>query len=92
VEDRVVIRRGDLATGVLQEFDVVVANILAGVVIELMPELPRVLAPGGRFVCSGFVEKHAARVEQALSAAGHRIIQRIQVEDWITLVSAAESS
>jgi len=92
VEDRVVIRRGDLATGVLQEFDVVVANILAGVVIELMPELPRVLAPAGRFICSGFVEKHAARVEQALCTAGHRIIQRIQVEDWITLVSAAESS
>jgi len=68
-----------------------VANILADVVIELMPELPRVLAPAGRFICSGFVEKHAARVEQALRAAGHRIIRRIQVEDWITLISAVES-
>ena len=89
--DCVAIRQGDLAGGVWQEFDVVVANILADVVIELMPELPRVLAPGGRFVCSGFVEKQAARVEQALSAAGYCIIRRIQVEDWVTLVSAAES-
>ena len=89
--DCVAIRQGDLAGGVWQEFDVVVANILADVVIELMPELPRVLAPGGRFVCSGFVDKHAARVEQALSAAGYCIIRRIQVEDWVTLVSAAES-
>ncbi len=87
--DRVAIRKGDLAGGVWQEFDVVVANILADVVIELMPELPRVLAPGGRFVCSGFVEKHAARVEQALHAAGYCIIRRIQVEDWVTLVSGA---
>lgn len=91
VAECVAIRRGDLADGVLQGFDVVVANILADVVIELIPDLPRVLAPGGRFVCSGFVQKHAARVEQALRAAGHRIIRRIQVEDWITLISAVES-
>jgi len=69
-----------------------VANILADVVIELMLELPRMLAPGGRFVCSGFTGTHAARVEEALHGAGHRIIRRIQVDDWVTLVSAAESS
>lgn len=90
VANCVAIRQGDLAGGVSEEFDVVVANILADTVIELMPELPRVLAPGGRFVCSGFVEKHAARVEQALRAAGHCIIRRVEVEDWVTLVSAAE--
>jgi ribosomal protein L11 methyltransferase len=89
--DCVAIRQGDLAGVVSEEFDVVVANILADIVIELMPELPRVLAPGGRFVCSGFVEKHAARVEQALRAAGYCIIRRIQVEDWVTLVAAADS-
>ncbi len=91
VADCVAIRQGDLAGGVSEGFDVVVANILADVVIELMPELRRVLAPGGRFVCSGFVEKHAARVEQALRAASYCIIGRIQVEDWVTLVSAAGS-
>lgn len=91
VADRVAVRQGDLAGDVLQEFDVVVANILADIVIELLPALPRVLAPGGRFVCSGFVKEHSARVEQALCANGHRIIRRIQVEDWVTLVSVAES-
>ena len=90
VADRATILQGDLAGGVLQEFDIVVANILADVVIELMAELPRVLAPGGRFVCSGFTCKHAARVEEALHGAGHRIIRRIQVDDWVTLVSAAK--
>jgi len=91
VADCVAIRQGDLAGSVGEEFDVVVANILADVVIELMPELPRVLAPGGHFVCSGFVDKHAARVEQALRSAGYCTIRHIQVEDWVTLVSVAES-
>lgn len=91
VADCVDVRQGDLASDVWQEFDVVVANILADVVIGLVPELGRVLAPGGRFVCSGFVDKHSTRVEQVLCAAGYCIIRRLQVEDWVTLVSAAES-
>lgn len=90
VADRVAIREGDLACDIRQAFDVVVANILADIVIELVPELRRVLAPGGLFICSGFVDKSVARVEQALCAADHRMIRHIQVGDWVTLVSAAD--
>ncbi len=87
VQNRVTIREGDLARGIRQAFDVVVANILADAVIELVSGLPRVLAPGGFFICSGFVDKSAARVEHVLAGAGHRMIHRFQVEDWVTLVS-----
>jgi ribosomal protein L11 methyltransferase len=43
--------------------DVVVANILAGVLIELAPVIVSMLRPGGDLVLSGILERQAAEVE-----------------------------
>lgn len=90
VGDTVAVRLGDLTSGVGGRFDVVVANILADVIVELAPDVPRVLAPGGRFITSGFVHKSVVGVAGALKSVGHRIVAHLEQGDWDALVSAPE--
>ncbi|MCS7025278.1 MAG: 50S ribosomal protein L11 methyltransferase [Bryobacteraceae bacterium] len=51
-------------------FSLAVANLPTGVLTDLMPELNRLLAPGGSLVASGFLEEQIPRIETALTAQG----------------------
>ncbi len=64
----------------------VVANILADVVVCLTPDLPRLLVPGGMHII-GIRGKQEESVRVALEAVGHTIVDRLQLEEWVTLVS-----
>ncbi|MGY6588893.1 MAG: 50S ribosomal protein L11 methyltransferase [Wenzhouxiangella sp.] len=65
-------------------FNVVLANILAGPLIELAPMLVQCLAPGARLVLSGILREQAEAVCQAYrSALGEARIQ--YREDWTRL-------
>ena len=63
--------------------DLVVANILAEVIIELAPELWRITRPGGRLVTSGIITRKADDVAQALAAQGFRLLDRESEGDWV---------
>jgi ribosomal protein L11 methyltransferase len=61
-----------IETDQLKEFDshtfsVVIANILAPVLLDLMDDMVRVLKPGGTLVLSGFIEKEATLIRKELS-------------------------
>lgn len=62
--------------------DLVVANILAEVIIELAPELWRITRPGGRLVTSGIITRKADDVAQALAAQGFKLLEREYEGDW----------
>ena len=47
------------------DFDIVVANILAPVLIELAPAIAALVAPRGRLILSGLIEEQAGRVAAA---------------------------
>lgn len=63
--------------------DLVVANILAEVIIELAPELWRLTRPGGRLVTSGIISRKADDVAHALAAQGFRLLERDHDGDWV---------
>jgi ribosomal protein L11 methyltransferase len=64
------------------EFDVVVANIVARVIVDLAPELAGALAPGGKLVVSGVIGEREREVSQALSVAGLRIDGLRALGEW----------
>jgi ribosomal protein L11 methyltransferase len=65
-------------------YDLVIANILAGVILRLLGEgLGRL---GRDFVFSGILETQAADVQKALDEAGLRLVERKQMADWVCLV------
>jgi len=82
------IRQGTLADVVERDWDVVVVNILAPVIITLLSEydLMHYVAPGGRLILSGIIDQQAEAVETAVRAANGRVQQQLQVRDWVSYV------
>ncbi len=63
-------------------FDVVVANIIARVIIDLAAELAEALAAGGRLIVSGVIGEREREVVDALACAGLRIGGVRAMGDW----------
>lgn len=89
LEERIDFRAADLLADVSGPFDLVLANILAPVVLALIPTLARVLVPGGLFISSGYIVAQEAGIRAGLLSAGHQVAARYEREDWVTLVSKA---
>lgn len=66
-------------------FDLVLANLLAHVIVDLLPDLARLLAPGGRLVLSGILNAQGDRVEAALAANGLKAVAHVSRGMWLTL-------
>ncbi len=87
-------RRGDgfrqrgLAEG---GFDLILANILARPLIAMAPRLVQALAPGGIAVLAGLVPWQAAAVLAAYRAQRVKLLRRLVVDGWTTLVLARDA-
>lgn len=68
-------------------YDIVCANIVAGVIVQLVPVVPRLLKKGGRFLCSGILASREDEVRQAIERAGLRVIGREQTDEWCCLLA-----
>ena len=66
-------------------FDLIIANILAGPLIELAPAFARALAPGGTIILAGLLDSQADRVAAAYEEVGLSLKQRSSSE-WPVLV------
>ena len=70
-----------------QAFDIVLVNILAETIVELLNEgLVRCLKGAGLIVVAGIIESHEAMVVEALGAQDVDIVERLQEKDWVALV------
>lgn len=66
-------------------YDLIIANILAGPLIELAPALAAILAEGGTLILAGLLESQAERVLAAYRRQGLRLADRIDNRQWPTL-------
>lgn len=66
-------------------FDLVIANILAGPLIALAPDVARHLAPEGTVVLSGLLVAQGPAVTAAYEAEGLRLTRSGEQEGWLTL-------
>ncbi len=67
-------------------YDLIFANILAGPLHRLAPDLARALTPGGRLVLSGLLHRHAPWLEASYRQVGLGLERRHRIGDWSTLV------
>jgi ribosomal protein L11 methyltransferase len=70
---------------VLKRWDIILANLLAGVIIELATALTRALRPGGVLIASGIITGQSEEVSQALSAQGLEVITRCSEGEWVAI-------
>lgn len=66
-------------------FDLIVANILAGPLIELAPDMALHLKSGGSLVLSGILDRQEQAVLAAYEAAGFEHIRTLEREGWVTI-------
>jgi ribosomal protein L11 methyltransferase len=67
-------------------YDLIVANILAGPLIMLAPDMARAAKPGATVVLSGLLENQAAEVLAAYTHLGFIVRQHKRITGWSTLV------
>ena len=65
-----------------QEYDLVLVNIVADVIIGLSPVLPHFLTEKSTLICSGILDVRLDDVTAALTKAGLTITSIRQKEDW----------
>jgi ribosomal protein L11 methyltransferase len=83
VEDRIeLFHPAELPTSL--RVDVLLANILAGVLVRLAPEFGQRVKPGGRLALSGILEQHADAV-QAVFSRDFAFDPPRRREDWVLL-------
>lgn len=73
-------------------YDLIIANILAGPLIDLAPHFAKSLLPGGHLLLAGLLETQEPQVRRACRAAGLRIAERKVNGDWSILWLRKRSS
>lgn len=85
VEDRFISRLGNLADNVDGTFNLITANIVADVIIQLIPDIPQHLALGGIFVASGIIDSREEEVRKALADNGLYVFDSKNQKSWVAL-------
>jgi ribosomal protein L11 methyltransferase len=85
--ERVCLATGALTQAFRGRFDVVAANILTQVVLELVEDVPRVLTDGGLFLCSGIIEENRSLVLARLMSSGFEMVDVRDREGWVAIAA-----
>lgn len=83
VDDRVHAEEGDCPPK--GPFDIVIANILAGILLRLADALVAAVRPGGQLVLTGILSEQAESVRQGFAAAGLPVTVGAEREGWVRL-------
>ncbi len=89
VEDRVTATSQPLRD-VSGAFDLIVANILAPVLLEMADDFKRLLAPGGRLVLSGMLTSRCDHVVKKMAPL--RVTCRRRLDGWIAIEMSRDRS
>ncbi|MCS7061948.1 MAG: 50S ribosomal protein L11 methyltransferase [Anaerolineae bacterium] len=68
-------------------YDVVVANILAGVIHRLLQE--GLASKGRTFIFSGILDTQTSEIVSAMRQSGLQLVEQKQIADWICLVATS---
>ena len=81
---RIRVRKGSVPTGD-GPFDLVLANLIASLLVQLAVPLSNELAPGGTILASGIFRDREGDVRAAFEGSGLAIRRRWAEEDWVAL-------
>ncbi|MEP3889869.1 MAG: 50S ribosomal protein L11 methyltransferase [Hellea sp.] len=69
-----------------REFDLIFANILAGPLMGLAPDIAKALAPGGKVILSGILDEQAETVMKAFIEKGLKVSPQPSLSGWTSLL------
>ncbi|MBQ6569683.1 MAG: 50S ribosomal protein L11 methyltransferase [Clostridia bacterium] len=85
-EPRYNILCGDLTDKISGTYDVVVANIVADVIIRLLPDVGAFMKENSVFITCGIVDIREDEILAAFERSGFEVIERNESEGWLSFV------
>ncbi|HHY71459.1 MAG TPA: 50S ribosomal protein L11 methyltransferase [Thermoanaerobacterales bacterium] len=79
--------KGDKLHNINIKADIIVANIIADVVIDLTKDVALYLGDNGVFIASGIIKDRKLSVVEALGKNGFDVIKQFEKGEWVALVS-----
>ena len=70
-----------------KDYDIVVANIVAGVIIPMTPVVPRLIKQGGLYITSGIIQDRKDEVLAAITENGFEVITIDTRKEWVSIVA-----
>ena len=70
-----------------EEYEIVVANILADVIIPMAPVIPDRLKKGGYFITSGIIDFKENEVKEAIEKAGLKVVEINHQGEWVNITA-----
>ncbi|MBI1327654.1 MAG: methyltransferase [Alphaproteobacteria bacterium] len=69
-----------------KKFDLVIANILAGPLVQLAPDFADGVEKGGFLILSGLLKEQFDDIENAYTQAGFKLYRQFPEYDWLALI------
>ena len=68
-------------------YDIVAANILAPILVELTPVIVNQLKPGGIYITSGIIDDKEEMVKEAVAKAGLELLEVTHQGEWVCVTA-----
>lgn len=78
---------GDLLKGQERQADLIFGNLIAEVVVELVPQTLNCLKEGGYFITSGILKEKEDMVKEVLYANAFEILKIFHEKEWVGILS-----
>ena len=75
-----------LLDGVTGKVDVIVANILADVILQFIPQIDSHLNKNGFVVLSGIINEKEALISEKMAGIGYSVLEAFHLKGWSTLI------
>lgn len=77
------LRDVDLSEG---KYDFCVANIVADIILRMLPDMHSCLKDGAPLILSGIIEPRADEIREAVARYGYRVERELKENDWVALL------
>ena len=84
-EKRFSVKISNLVEEIGERFDIVAANILTEVILNLLEGVKKVISKNGILICSGITEKNRSMVEEKMTRKGFYIIDAEITDGWVCI-------
>ena len=93
VAEQLGFRLGSVEAAAGAQFELVTANILADVLVDLLGKgLAGTVAPAGALILSGIRAEREAAIAKALAVAGFGVVERRSSDGWVALLARSKSA
>lgn len=83
---------GDLSDHVTGQYDVILANIVADIVMRLNTQVTPFLKPGGVYITGGIIDTREHEVLASFAENGFTVLERHESDGWLVFVCKKEQN